>query len=247
MNAVETTNLSKRYKDQLALDSVDFRVPEGSVYVLVGANGAGKSSTFKILLNLERPTSGSAKVFDLDTADPQARAQIGYVPEQQTSPYPWMTCERLIQHVAAFYPSWDSTYADHLIKSLDIRTNKKTGSLSKGELRRLQLVLAMAHRPSLLLLDEPTEGLDIIARRQAMSLLAEHLADSPTTVIIATHHIHEVDSFTDYVGVLKQGKLHAQLHRDELRQQIASTRPNDARPLSLEDAIAAMLAPETTR
>jgi ABC-2 type transport system ATP-binding protein len=105
----------------------------------------------------------------------------------------------------------------------------------------------MAHRPSLLLLDEPTEGLDIIARRQAMSLLAEHLADSPTTVIIATHHIHEVDSFTDYVGVLKQGKLHAQLHRDELRQQIASTRPDNARPLSLEDAIAAMLSPESTR
>jgi ABC-2 type transport system ATP-binding protein len=128
-----------------------------------------------------------------------------------------------------------------------VRTNKKTGTLSKGELRRLQLVLSMAHRPSLLLLDEPTEGLDIIARRQAMSLLAEHLADSPTTVIIATHHIHEVDSFTDYVGVLKQGKLHAQLHRDELRQQIASTRPDNARPLSLEDAIAAMLSPESTR
>jgi ABC-2 type transport system ATP-binding protein len=119
MNAVETTNLSKRYKDQRALDSVDFRVPEGSVYVLVGANGAGKSSTFKILLNLERPTSGSAKVFEYETHDPKARAQIGYVPEQQTSPYPWMTCERLIQHVAAFYPSWDSTYAEHLTKSLD--------------------------------------------------------------------------------------------------------------------------------
>ena len=93
MNAVETTNLTKSYKDQVALDRVDFVVPEGAVYVLVGANGAGKSTTFKILLNLERPSSGTASVFGLDTASdgPQARAHIGYVPEQQESPYPWMT------------------------------------------------------------------------------------------------------------------------------------------------------------
>ena len=246
VNAIETTNLSKRYKDQLALDRVDIRVPEGSVYVLVGANGAGKSSTFRILLNLERPTSGDAKVLGLATEDPQARAQIGYVPEQQQSPYPWMTCGRLLQHVAAFYPSWNSTYAEHLVKALEIRTDKKSGSLSKGELRRLQLVMAMAHRPPLLLLDEPTEGLDIVARKQVLSLLAEHLADSPTTVVIATHHIHEVDSFTDYVGVLKQGKLHSQMHRDELRQLVASQHA-DARPLSLEDAIAAILSSEESR
>ena len=247
--AVETTNLVKKYGDQIALDSVSFNVPEGSVYVLVGENGAGKSTTFKILLNLERPTSGNAKVFglDSDTNGPQSRAQIGYVPEQQESPYPWMTCGRLLQYVAAYYPSWDAKYAEHLVKSLDIRADKKSGTLSKGELRRLQLAMAMAHRPPLLLLDEPTEGLDIIARKQALSLLAEHLSDSPTTVIIATHHVHEVDSLTDYVGVLSQGTLKVQMQRDEIREFVANQRPNDSRPLSLEDAIATLLVAETSR
>lgn len=248
-HAVETTNLTKRYRDQIALDNVNIQVPEGSVYVLVGANGAGKSTTFKILLNLERPTSGRASVFGLDTGSsgPQARAQIGYVPEQQEAPYPWMTCAQLIQHASSYYTSWDSSYAEHLVKSLEIRMNKKSGTLSKGELRRLQLILALAHRPPLLLLDEPTEGLDIVARKQALSLLAEHLADSPTTVIISTHHVHEIDSLTDYVGVLREGKLEKQMHRDELRQHVASQRPDDARPLSLEDAIAAVMSAEAAR
>ncbi len=248
MNAVETSRLTKNYGDQLALTGIDLVVPEGSVYVLVGANGAGKSTTFKILLNLERPTSGSAKVFDLDTGaqGPHARAQIGYVPEKQESPFPAMTCVRVIQHVAAFYPSWDWKYCDHLTKSLDIRMDKKSGSLSKGELRRLQLVLAMAHRPPLLLLDEPTEGLDPLARKQTLSLIAEHLADSPTSVMIATHHVHEVDSLTDYVGVLKQGRLVAQMQRDELRAHVAQQRPEEERPLSFEDAVIAMLAAENS-
>lgn len=218
INAIETTNLSKRYGKHLALDGVDLRVPDGAVYVLVGANGAGKSTTFKILLNLERPTAGNAKVFDLDTGSdaPVVRASIGYVPESQESPYPWMTCERLLQHVAAYYTSWDSKYADHLVKSLDIRMGRKTGTLSKGELRRLQLVMAMAHRHRLLLLDEPTEGLDPIARRALLTLLSEHLSDSPTTVVISTHHVQEVDTLADHIGALRAGKLNAQMSRDDL-------------------------------
>jgi ABC-2 type transport system ATP-binding protein len=220
--AVGTTNLSKSYGNQPALDRVNLAVPEGAVYVLVGANGSGKSTTFKILLNLERPNSGSAAVFGLDTGSdaPRVRAGIGYVPEQQESPYPWMTCERLLQHVAAYYTSWDSSYADHLVKSLDIRMKRKTGTLSKGELRRLQLVMAMAHRPKLLLLDEPTEGLDPVARRSLLTLLSEHLSDSPTTVVVSTHHVHEVDTLADYIGVLNAGKLVAQTSRDELDRDI---------------------------
>jgi ABC-2 type transport system ATP-binding protein len=118
MNAVETRNLSKTYDNERALDAVDFRVPEGSVYVLVGANGAGKSTTFKILLNLERPDSGEASVFGLDTVSngPEARAQIGYVPEDHKAPYGWMTCARLLRQVQVYYPSWDAKYADHLVK-----------------------------------------------------------------------------------------------------------------------------------
>jgi ABC-2 type transport system ATP-binding protein len=220
--AVETTNLSKRYQKQPALDRVDLHVPEGSVYVIVGANGAGKSTTFKILMNLERADEGNASVFGLDTAanGPEARAQIGYVPEHYEAGYRWMTSARVLEHASTFYPSWDAAYADRLVKSLDIRMDRRTGSLSKGEGRRLQLVMAMAHRPPLLLLDEPTEGLDPVARRQLLTLIAEHLADSPTTIVIATHHIHEVESLADYIAALNGGRLVAQMSRDELRQKV---------------------------
>ena len=222
MTAVETKNLSKSYDKQPALDSVDLRVPEGSVYVLVGANGAGKSTTFKILLNLERPDSGSASVFGLDTGSkgPEARARIGYVPEHYDAGYRWMTCGRVLQHVSTFYPSWDSKYADHLVNAFDIRLHRKTGSLSKGEGRRLQLVMAMAHRPPLLLMDEPTEGLDPVARRQLLTLIAEHLADSPATIVIATHHVHEVENLADHIAALNAGRLVAQLSRDELQKNV---------------------------
>ena len=220
--AVTTRGLSMRYGRQTALDGVDLRVPEGAVYVLVGENGAGKSTAMKVLLNLERPNSGSAEVFGLDTgADgPRVRAQIGYVPEYHDAVYPWMKCSRLIEHVAAFFPAWDRAYADRLATIFDLRLQRKVGTLSKGEMRRLQLALALAHRPPLLLLDEPTDGLDPVARNRTLAQLAEHLADSPTTVVIATHHIHEVESFADHIGVLRQGRLVAQMSRDEARRTV---------------------------
>src|SRR3954470_22928457 len=114
--AVATHALSMRYGRETALDGVDLRVPEGAVYVLIGANGAGKSTTMKALLNLERPSAGRAEVFGLDTVSdgPRVRAQTGYVPDHHEHGYRWMTSGRLMQHVAAFYPTWDGTYAAHL-------------------------------------------------------------------------------------------------------------------------------------
>jgi ABC-2 type transport system ATP-binding protein len=220
--AVTSHGLSMRYRKQTALAGVDLRVPEGAVYVLIGANGAGKSTAMKALLNLERPDAGRAEVFGLDTvADgPQVRAQVGYMPESHEHPYKWMTSGRLIQHVAAHYPAWDQAYAAHLIEVFDVRPERKVGTLSKGESRRLQFVLALAHRPPLLLLDEPTDGLDPMVRNRTLAQLAQHLADTPTTVMLATHHIHEVESLADHVGVLSAGRLVAQMSRDELRRTV---------------------------
>ena len=224
--AVATHGLSKRYGRETALEGVDLRVPDGAVYVLVGVNGAGKSTLFKLLMNLERPDAGTAEVFGLDTGreGPEVRAQVGYVPERQDAPYRAMTCARLLRHAAAFYPDWDHAYADHLARALGVRTERRVGGLSKGETRRLQLVLALAHRPALLLLDEPTDGLDPVVRRRALALLAEHLADAPTTVLISTHHIHELDSLADHVGVLRNGRLVAQMPREALQRTVRSYR-----------------------
>ena len=222
--AVATRGLSKRFGRATALDDVALRVPDGSVYVLAGINGAGKSTLFKVLMNLERPDAGSAEVFGLDTGEkgPEVRARIGYVPDRQVAPYPSMTCAGLLRHVAAFYPGWDPTYAGHLGNALGVRPEARIGGLSKGETRRLQLVLALAHRPSLLLLDEPTDGLDPVARKRALALLAEHLADTSATVLMATHHIHELDSLADHIGVLRGGRLVMQMSREELQRTVRS-------------------------
>ena len=223
-HAVATHGLSKRYGRVTALDGADLRVPDGSVYVLVGANGAGKSTLFKLLMNLARPDAGTAAIFGWDTGreGPHARARVGYVPDRQDLPYRSMTCERLLRHAAAFYPQWDHAYAAHLLGALGVPVEHRVGALSKGATRRLQLVLALAHRPSLLLLDEPTDGLDPVVRRRALSLLAEHLADAPTTVLVATHHVHELESLADHVGALREGRLVAQMTREALRSTVRS-------------------------
>lgn len=220
--AVETHGLSIRYGKTVALESVDFRVPEGAVYVLIGANGAGKSSAMKALLDLEHPHAGHADVFGLDTVThgPRVRAQIGYIPESPAQVYPWLTCGQLIRHTAAYYPAWDHAYAARMAEVLGVRLERKTGTLSKGEIRRLQFVLALAHRAPLLLLDEPTDGLDPVVRSRTLAHFTEHLSDTPTTVVIATHHIGEVESLADHVGVLNGGRLVAQMSRDEVRRTV---------------------------
>jgi ABC-2 type transport system ATP-binding protein len=217
-DAVTTHAVSKRYGRETALDSVSLRVPEGAVYVLVGANGAGKSTALKVLMNLERADSGTV------LRGPDARAQVGYVPERPTHPYGWMTCHALLKHVAAYYPTWDDPYAGRLSLAFGLPLDRKVATLSKGESRRLQLVLALAHRPPVLLLDEPTDGLDPVVRSRTLSLLTEHLADTPTTILISTHQIHELESLAEHVGIIRDGRLVAQMSRDELQRTVGRYR-----------------------
>jgi ABC-2 type transport system ATP-binding protein len=224
--AIATFELSKRYGRDVALDAMNLRVPEGAVYALVGANGAGKSTTLKVLMNLERADAGTAEVFGLDTVrrGPGVRAHVGYVPDRPDPSHRWLTCGNLLKYVAAYYQAWDAAYADHLVRVFGLRLEKTVGSLSKGEMRRLQLVIALAHRPPVLLLDEPTDGLDPLARSRTLSLLAEHLADSPTSILISTHQIHELERLADHIGVLQNGRLVAQMSRDDLPRVVGRYR-----------------------
>lgn len=135
-----------------------------------------------------------------------------------------MACGRLLEHAAAYYPSWDAAYAGRLGKVLGLQPARRFGTLSKGEVRCIQLVLALGHRPPLLLLDEPLDGLDPVMRRCTLTLLAEHLADTPTTLVISTHHVHEIESFTEHVGVLQRGRIVAQLSRDALMRTVRQYR-----------------------
>jgi ABC-2 type transport system ATP-binding protein len=221
-SSIVTNGLTKRYGRDTALNNVDVRVPDGAFYVLVGENGAGKSTTFKILMNLVRADEGRAEIMGLDSVErgPDVRANVGYVPEHASHTYSWLTCSEVLAHVSAFYPSWDTSYAIRLAEVLGLQTKRRVGSLSKGETRRLQLVSALAHRPPVLLLDEPTDGLDPLVRKRLLTLLAEHLADTPTTLMVCTHHVHEFEGLADHVGVLQSGRLVAQMSRDEMRRTV---------------------------
>lgn len=224
--AVRTHGLRKRFGAQVALDGVDLQLPAGAVYVLAGANGAGKSSLLQVLLNLVRPDEGRAEVRGLDTRRDGARvrAGIGYVPERTAPGHAWTTAGALMAQQATYFPAWDVQYAARLAQVLEVRPDRRLGQLSKGQARRLQLLTALAHRPPLLLLDEPTDGLDPVARDEVLGLLAEHLADSGCSILVSTHLVHEVERIADHVGVLRHGRLLAQLHRDRLHANLRTYR-----------------------
>jgi ABC-2 type transport system ATP-binding protein len=218
--AIQTRGVAKRYPpDVVALDALDLQVPRGAVYVLVGPNGAGKSTAMRILLDLVRADRGTASVLGISTTAQPAlvRAQIGYVPEVVDTAYGWLTVGGLLKHHAAFYHAWDWAYADALCKRLGLRMDERFRALSKGGARRVALVTALAHRPPVLLLDEPTDGLDPLAREDFGALLVEHMADAPTTILWSTHHVHEAERMADHVGVLRNGRLLLQAPADTVR------------------------------
>ena len=220
--AVRTEALAKRYGRETALEAVNLQTPEGSVYVLAGANGAGKSTLLRTFLNLVRPDGGRAEVLGMDPRrqGPEVRARIGYVPESVETGRRWMQVGRLLQHHATYYPGWDPEYAKRLIRALEIRPERQVAHLSKGQTRRVQLVMALAHRPSLLLLDEPTDGLDPVARDEVLGLVSEHLADTGCTILVSTHLVYELERLADHLGVMSGGRLVAQVRRDELHRKL---------------------------
>jgi ABC-2 type transport system ATP-binding protein len=216
--AIRTAGLVKRYGARRALDGLDLIVPDGSIYLLAGENGAGKSTALRLLLQLEDPTAGTVEVLgnDMRRGAAQTRARIGYIADNGLGAYRGLTAGQMIQYHAQFYPTWDDTYAAHLVRELDIDVSAKLRVLSKGHARRVEFVMALAHRPALLLLDEPTDGLDPLVRDRVLHLLAGHVAEAETTIVIATHLINEVERLADHVGIIRRGKLAAQLTRDQL-------------------------------
>jgi ABC-2 type transport system ATP-binding protein len=220
--AVQTERLMKRFGETAALTGLNLVVPHDSVYLLVGPNGSGKTTTMKVLLDLVRPDEGGAEVFGLDcqSQGPEVRANIGYVPEGPTPGYGWMHVWRLLKHHATYYPGWDPVYARSLVEEIGIDLSPRYGKLSKGQARRVQIVMALAHRPSLLLLDEPMDGLDPVIRDRVIGLLATHLSETPTTVLATTHHIQELDKLADHLGVLRDGQLLTQNPREQLDREL---------------------------
>ena len=207
MNDVLTTNgLSKRYRRHLALDKLSIALPEGSVYALLGANGAGKTTALKLLMNLHEPTSGTAQVLGVDSRRLEGRhfEQIGYVSENQDQPG-WMTLSYLLKYLKPFYPAWEDERATELVERFHLPMDRKIKHFSRGMQMKASLVSSLAYRPKLLILDEPFSGLDPLTREELIEALLESAPD--TSIVVSSHDLADIESFASHIGYLDKGKL----------------------------------------
>src|SRR5207244_462054 len=193
-------------------------VPRGGVYGLVGANGAGKTTLIKHILGLLRAESGSVRVFGRDpVADPVGvLSRIGYLSEENDLP-PWMRVRELLRYVRAFYPDWDDDYAEQLRCTFGLDPAARVRELSRGQKARAGLLVALAYRPELLILDEPSTGLDPLARRDILTAVLRTVGQEGRTVLFSSHLLDEVERVSDHVALIDRGRVLTQGPLDEVR------------------------------
>jgi ABC-2 type transport system ATP-binding protein len=205
---IDINELSRSFGAKQAVDRVSFRATAGQVYGLVGSNGAGKTTLLKHLLGLLRAHSGSVRVFGLDPVrDPVGvLSRVGYLSEERDLPE-WMRIDELMSYTQAYYPTWDVSYARELIETFGLDPSKKIKELSRGMRAQAGLVAAVAHRPELLILDEPSAGLDAVVRRDILDAIVRTVADDGRTVIFSSHLLEEVERMSDHLTMMQDGRV----------------------------------------
>jgi ABC-2 type transport system ATP-binding protein len=218
------------------LAGVNMRVPTGSVYGFLGPNGAGKTTTIRLLLGLLPPDSGSITVLGHDVSSDRVAvlARTGYVPERPHL-YPTLTVQETLSLHAAFHRRWDERWAGELVEQFSLVRDRKIASLSKGETGKLMMLLALAQQPDLLVLDEPTDGLDPVVRRDVLSALVSYVSNRGATVLISSHLVHELERICDWIAVMDCGRLVAEVPMQEFKQGMKRLRVTDA-PATLTNA-----------
>jgi ABC-2 type transport system ATP-binding protein len=191
------------------------------VFGFLGLNGAGKTTFIRILLGLLRPDAGHCRVAGLDPARDGigVRSRVGYMAENQAM-YGWMRVGQIIEWVGRFYPTWDSTWAEHLRQQMRLAPEARVGSLSKGQTSRLALLLALAHRPRVIILDDPMLGLDPVARRDFLRDVIGHLQSAGVTVFFSSHLLYEIEPICDRIAILHEGRIVQASPVDALRERV---------------------------
>jgi ABC-2 type transport system ATP-binding protein len=205
---IEAQTVHKRFGRNEVLRGTALEIPSGAIVGLVGTNGAGKSTFIKCLLGLLRPDSGTVRLFGEDswTLSAESKGRLGYVP-QTVQLYPWMKVDQVIRYVSAFYPHWDGAWSNELVERWQLPRDHRVGPLSPGHLQKLGLVLALGHRPELLILDEPVAALDPIARREFLRAMMEVSNDTNHTVLFSTHITSDLERVASHVALLQDGKI----------------------------------------
>ena len=217
MSIIRTERLTKSYGEHRGIIDVDLEVQAGEVFGFLGPNGAGKTTTIRTLLDLIRPTSGRAFVFDVETTeDPVAiHRRIGYIPGEFAL-YDRLTGRQTIEYFGNLRGGVDRAYRDEIVKRLDIDTSRKFKEYSKGNKQKVGLVIALQHRPELLILDEPTSGLDPLVQQSFYELVREAQAEG-RTVFLSSHILSEVEKTCDRVAIIRDGVLVKVDRTDALR------------------------------
>ena len=215
---IEVSGLSRKFGRKEALKDISLKVGRGQVFGLVGENGAGKTTLIQHLLGAYKAKAGVVRVFGIDPVyDPTAvLARIGYLSEDRDLPR-WMRVAELMRYTQAFYPQWDSAFAEKLRGEFGLAADAKIGNLSRGELAKAGLLVALAHRPELLLLDEPSSGLDAVARQHILAAVVRTVADEGRTVLFSSHLLEEVERVADHVAMIHQGQVVLDMSMDEIK------------------------------
>ena len=216
--AICVRDLTKHYGKTLACDAINLTVPSGTTFGLLGPNGAGKSTFIRMLMGLTASDAGQIELLGENgiSPSPQLRDRIGYVPELHFI-YRWMKVREVIAFVSKLYTHWDDDLASSLLSKFELPENKRVSALSKGMTAKLGLLIAIAHRPDLLILDEPTSGLDPIIREDFLESVLQNHSCLGRTILFSSHHVDDVERVADDVGILVNGRFAARGTVEELR------------------------------
>lgn len=244
---IRVESLTVRYGRTLACRDVSFSVAPGAVYALLGRNGAGKSSLIRCLLGQQKPTAGRAYLFGGDSWTTRRRAMenVGVVPEEPDAPAA-MSARELSAFCRRVYPRWDSGAVTTRLDRFGVPPATPFGKLSKGQKGEVMLSLALGHSPAVLVLDDPTLGLDVVARRALSEEIVGELADRGTTVFLTTHDLAGFEGIATRVGILKDGRLvvdedlealKARFRRIRYRNRMTETRTEFGNELDAFEAV----------
>jgi ABC-2 type transport system ATP-binding protein len=224
-NAIEIRGLRWRPENGFSIQGLDLSVPAGSVYGFLGPNGSGKTSTIRLFLGMAKAAAGEMRVLGgrVPADMPRILARTGYVPEKPHI-HPGLTVAEAIRFHSAFYPTWDGRWAEEMQGAFHLASHARFTKLSKGERGKLLILLALAQRPELLVLDEPTDGLDPVVRRDVLTALLDYVSETGATVFISSHLVHELERFCDWVGVLDDGRLLAEMPMEAFKNEIKRIR-----------------------
>lgn len=216
-HVIEIEELRRCFGPKTALNNATLNVPRGVVFGLMGENGAGKTTMIKHILGLYKAERGKVRVFGKDpVAEPVAvLGRLGYLSEERNLPQ-WMRIDELMRYTKAFYPAWDDAFAAELCETFELDPRQKIRGLSRGQHVRTGLLVALAHRPELLVLDEPSSGLDPVVRRDILEAIIRTVANEGRTILFSSHLLDEVERVSDRVAMLHQGRVVLEDGLDEI-------------------------------